>query len=700
MIRSGMLSLVLSLAWRSLWSHRVKSFVVGTIILFGVFLLVVADAMLDSINEAMESSITASITGHLQVFDERAEDQLSLMGTFGTFFSRPHVGQIDDYEPVQKVLERHPNVQALVPMGSDNAVIFKGNSVDQAVTALREKMQETKDPQALAPLVDKIKLLINHLVEEYAMIRAFSGESTKAKQAETNLAIALQDSFWQELYVNPEPQILFLETRIAPLINDANPVFLDLLGTDFDQFEKAFSRFKIVKGQRVPTGKRGLLVNDEQYERFIKDRIAQVFDAAYEKIYLEGLTIAEDRELVYLIERRVKEYKQWMLSFAPEITAGLQKDLGQFLNRPNAELGELIQDFLQINDGNFKARYDFFYANIAPVIDLYPVKVGDRVTLKKLGLALSQQVTFYGTYQFDGVEKSGFSSIFHLVDLITFREMYGFITEEKRAEINELKKEFAVAEFSSDSVEDALFSGESEIFGDFDKSEFISFGESEDEGAIIELGDQEAIHTRVYTSDEINKGAIINVAVVLKDPSLREETQEELEALIAENGLRIQVINWQAAAGYVGQMITVMKIVLITFMVFVFCVSMVVVNNAMLMATMHRYHEIGTLRAIGASRNMIMGIFLTESLILTLIASLVGALLGIALILYLGSVGIPAPKFEFQFLFGGKSLFPRIELVNLYLGPLVILLVSVVATFYPALLATRVSPVVAMNARE
>jgi ABC-type antimicrobial peptide transport system permease subunit len=186
----------------------------------------------------------------------------------------------------------------------------------------------------------------------------------------------------------------------------------------------------------------------------------------------------------------------------------------------------------------------------------------------------------------------------------------------------------------------------------------------------------------------------------LKDRSQLQQTSKELEKLIAENNLELQVIDWQKAAGFVGQMITVMQVVLYTFIIFVFAVATVIINNAMFMATMQRFTEIGTLRAIGASRSVIMGMFLCESVLLALIAGLLGLLAAVAGITYLGDVGIVAPKPEVHFVFGGERLHPYITLANVYLGVFVVFVVSIGATLYPAIYATRIPPVVAMSAKE
>ena len=284
------------------------------------------------------------------------------------------------------------------------------------------------------------------------------------------------------------------------------------------------------------------------------------------------------------------------------------------------------------------------------------------------------------------------------------------MTDEKQAQVNALKLEFTASEWKRDSVEDELFGNNIEFEELIDEQdEFYTQTSGMANNVDFEMKDSSQLAREErelqkqqyrYNQDEIDNGAVISASVILKDETLLTETQQELKELLKEAHLPIQIIDWQSASGYVGQMTNVMRIVLVIFMIFVFAVSMVVVNNAMLMATMNRYTEIGVLRAIGASRGVIMGVFLNESIILTIIASLLGAIVGIALIEYLSVTGIPAPRFEFRFLFGGTHLYPDIKIENLYLGPIIILLVSVGATFYPALLATRISPVVAMSARE
>jgi ABC-type lipoprotein release transport system permease subunit len=78
----------------------------------------------------------------------------------------------------------------------------------------------------------------------------------------------------------------------------------------------------------------------------------------------------------------------------------------------------------------------------------------------------------------------------------------------------------------------------------------------------------------------------------------------------------------------------------------------------------------------------------------------VGAAAGSGLISWLGSVGIPAGSEEMYFFFSGPRLLPTLNASNLIVAFILVVSVSLLSTFYPAFMATRVSPVTAMQADE
>ena len=77
------LRLVGILAFRSVVAHRVKSQVVGALLFFGTFEVVLGNALLDSIEAGMEGLVTKSLAGHFQLKEADTRDTLSLYGGFG-----------------------------------------------------------------------------------------------------------------------------------------------------------------------------------------------------------------------------------------------------------------------------------------------------------------------------------------------------------------------------------------------------------------------------------------------------------------------------------------------------------------------------------------------------------------------------------------------------------------------------------------
>jgi ABC-type lipoprotein release transport system permease subunit len=696
----GFFILLIKLSWRSMWSHRIKSMVVGCIIFIGVFFLVFSDALLSSINLAMEKSLTWSITGHIQVYDANARDKLTMLGMVGSLGADPNVGRIENFGKVKKVLETHENVKHIVPMGTDYALVFGGNTIDRLVNSLREADKNNNQENfelAKNKLIDVFdKLLIQ---QEYRIGIVRDQENVQREIAV--LKEVSESGFWENFSQDKENNLMYLETELAPMVKDREPMFLQFLATDLTRYAEAFPYFKLVQGEMIPEGGRGLLINQEQYDFVFKDRMARLFDlTAYELYVKEDDPIAINYEIQGRINRRQLETSEWILDLGAIEANAIKNTLMDYLGK-EASLEDLFKEFIDFNDKNFLERKNYFYKNIAPNVVLYPIKIGDMITLNKFGNGTSIRLRFYGTYTFDGLQHSGFSGFYNIVDLTSFREMHGFSSQEELAEIAAIKEDAGVDDFSSDSLVDDLFGEDSSIEMTADLKPVDEAFKAIEEIQVINIEEHmRVLEAERYTQEELENGPVLSAAIILKDRAKIKQTMKELEKLIAKNNLQVQSIDWQQAAGFVGQMITVMQVVLYTFIIFVFAVATVIINNAMFMATIQRFTEIGTLRAIGASRAVIMGMFLCESILLALFAGLLGLLTAVACITYLGDVGIVAPKPEVHFIFGGERLYPSISLANVYLGLVVVFVVSVGATLYPAIYATRIPPVVAMNAQE
>jgi putative ABC transport system permease protein len=114
-------------------------------------------------------------------------------------------------------------------------------------------------------------------------------------------------------------------------------------------------------------------------------------------------------------------------------------------------------------------------------------------------------------------------------------------------------------------------------------------------------------------------------------------------------------------------------------------VSVVGITNAMLIAVHERYREIGTMKCLGAMDMHILLLFLVESLIQGTIGGVVGFI-----------VGIVGALLSTGFMTGFDIILkvPVSEVLLLFAGSVILSIVlSVVATIYPALRAARLNPV-------
>jgi ABC-type lipoprotein release transport system permease subunit len=690
------IGLLLGLAIRNVFARKAKSLIVGSIIFFGTMLVVLGDALLDSVEQSMARSVVNSLSGHLQVYSADAKDALDLFPAMSLFDY--DYGVITSFSRLQEVLLRHANVQAVIPMGPEKAMMTIGNDLDRNLARLREAVRQ-QDRGEIEAVAAHVRRQAELLQQDYVNLEKLAARQEYLRENQEQLARAVSDEFWAGFDTDPLAALEFLENRIAPLSYDAKQTFMFYLGTDLERFPKYFDLFEVVKGEMVPPGKRGFMFSETFYEQQVKHPVATVLDELRKALHDKGKSLSEDKFLRDLVEVVSRQYKRITYQLYPAQAEELEIKLRALLRDADSSLSELVEEFLRVNDANFDERYLFFNEHIAPLLALYDIPVGDVLTIKtftKSGYLKSVNVKVYGTFRFKGLEGSDITGIYSLMDLMTFRDLYGYMTEEKLREIEEIRRQFDVVDVDRTSAEDALFGEDSELVTAGDEGE--GFATDFEIGPMEER--YEELFERVYSREELEDGVIVNAAVILKDASRLEQSRQELQALLEEEGLGLKVVDWQTAAGLVGQYITMVRIVLYVAIFIIFTVALVIINNSMVMATLERIGEIGTMRAIGAGRSFVLAMFLLETLALGLITGGLGALGGAGLILYWNNIGLPAPNEFFIFFFGGPRLFPEVGLANLGFGLVVILVVSIISTLYPALIATRVQPVEAMQARE
>ena len=435
------------MALRNLRANRWKTIIVGTIIMGGAFLVVVGTSLLDSLDRSMSQSIIGSVAGHVQVYSAKSKDELTVMGSMD--MEAPDLASMDDFSKVRDTLMKVPNVKAVVPMGISGAIVTSGNTIDVEMAKLRDLVRKRQAGDATEATADSynaqkghVRQIIAVLAQDIRNIRILQSDSALPPEDEEAVRTAASDEFWNKFDDNALDGLEFMENRLSTLAADADMLFLRYVGTDPKVFAGAFDRMRIIDGESIPPGKRGFMFAKYTYEEQVKLKAALRLDKIKKAMTNRGVTIAGDDELKRFVKENTNQVKELLLQLDQIETADFRAKLQRLLGSGEKDAGKLLAAFFATTDQNFNERYDFFYKQLAPSLDLYRVRIGDTLTIKaftKSGYVQSVNLRVYGTFEFAGLEGSPQAGELNLMDLVSFRELYGFLTDDKRKELEGLR---------------------------------------------------------------------------------------------------------------------------------------------------------------------------------------------------------------------------------------------------------------------
>ncbi len=176
---------------------------------------------------------------------------------------------------------------------------------------------------------------------------------------------------------------------------------------------------------------------------------------------------------------------------------------------------------------------------------------------------------------------------------------------------------------------------------------------------------------------------------------------ELLRALVSTAAPEEEVKSWRQLLPEVSDMVNLFDAFIWIFgLIFLLAAGMGVMNT-MLMATYERIREFGILKALGATPWRIITDVAAEALVLAAMGTILGTILGLAGSYYLQEVGLDLSIFAGSYSVGGVAFDPvwraTISPKIVYIPVVLMMIIGLLASLYPAALAARLDPVRAIH---
>lgn len=216
-----------------------------------------------------------------------------------------------------------------------------------------------------------------------------------------------------------------------------------------------------------------------------------------------------------------------------------------------------------------------------------------------------------------------------------------------------------------------------------------SAGDSIDRNAAI-------MHRTDFADLFVSGGRIHEIALNTKGA----RALDDLAALAAQAAPGTEVKTWRQLLPALSDMVNMLDVGIGIFGIIFFLAAGLGVMNTMLMATFERTREFGVIKALGAAPWRILGDVAAEALILGLVSTGLGLLLGLAGSYYLQVVGLDTSFIAGDVTVAGVAFDPVwravISFKTVALPVAAMWVVCLAAAVYPAALAARLDPVQAI----
>jgi len=198
------------------------------------------------------------------------------------------------------------------------------------------------------------------------------------------------------------------------------------------------------------------------------------------------------------------------------------------------------------------------------------------------------------------------------------------------------------------------------------------------------------------------EGRVSKFAIKAKEREKIPEIVRDLKVGIkglGPSGTELAVMTWDELIPMMAQMMRFQDGMIFVVLLIVLSVVTAGILNTLLMSVVERVKEFGLMMALGMRPVRIIGLLVTETVILSLIGSLGGLLAGMSAVSFFGHFGIDLTRFlsTFSNLLVGSHVYPRLDWSTIGAFLAVVVVANLATALYPAWRASRLEPIEAMR---
>jgi ABC-type lipoprotein release transport system permease subunit len=202
--------------------------------------------------------------------------------------------------------------------------------------------------------------------------------------------------------------------------------------------------------------------------------------------------------------------------------------------------------------------------------------------------------------------------------------------------------------------------------------------------------------TRAAAQDLLGMGdAVSEIEIKLPDHDAAETVAATLAASLPDS---YDISSWKELLPMQVAFLRIFDGFMVVWNIVVFIAMAFGIVNTILMAVFERIREFGLMRALGMKPGAVVREVMTESLFLLAIGCVLGNLVGVTCVALLAGTGIDLSAFSAGMEYAGMSriIYPVLSAHDLAQANAVVVVLGLLVSLYPALRASRFTPVEAM----